>query len=538
MSKASDVLNKAFSEDSNAIYCLVVNRVPCNEDLASNEFIIVEENKVLEGEQFTVGLLGIINGVLDANGLPMVAPKWEMPEDGGPGRLVGFQDYEVEPPVDPPEEKVLECPLGWNVGPQHYFSTAKWHSNIFETAVWHPAPNATFNCLGDPVSGDLTCYLLVDNRRFEPGEYVFSIPSGGKAKPDHFTVEDSSTTKTLKIVLSGDCSGLTCSKDGATGLTPTFLERTKNASCLRLMDLLWTNRGEPVKSKDCFWVNRTDGGQFFPTKILRPSQAHALATTTNSDIWWCFHHTDLEIEGRVEFICDKFRDLGGDYTIYFEHSNEVWNGIFPSHKWLAELKDRNWIEVWKEHGRRTNEIGRIAKSILGDRAKIVLGSQAANAWITKQALSTQDISYIDSVGIAPYFGGTVKGGATKTVAQILDEIRAEKPTVENWILSNKKNAEEFGKSLVAYEGGSHLWGHSKEDDKKYYEVNRTPELAEIYWDYLKFWDDNVGGLYLAYNDCYHGVFGHQEFERGVMQPRGQFILDNMEKYVGRTNNGN
>lgn len=86
------MLNAAFAADPDAIRSLMVNRVPCNKVLAEDPFVQVDEDKQLHGEHFSVGAIGLVNAVLAANELPLVAGMWEMNESG-PNKFVGFCNY-------------------------------------------------------------------------------------------------------------------------------------------------------------------------------------------------------------------------------------------------------------------------------------------------------------------------------------------------------------------------------------------------------------------------------------------------------------
>lgn len=93
MSKASEALTVAFQADANAVQALLCNRVPCNQFLADDQFVIVESPPTLPGQHFQVGALGLVNAVLAANGLPLVAAKFSEPDDKGISQLLGFCDY-------------------------------------------------------------------------------------------------------------------------------------------------------------------------------------------------------------------------------------------------------------------------------------------------------------------------------------------------------------------------------------------------------------------------------------------------------------
>ena len=85
-----DSLNIAFEADPIAIRALLVNVVPCNDVLAAHSTVIC--NRLEEG--YTVGCLGILNGVLGALSLPLVASKWSDEVDSlGRRRLLGFCEY-------------------------------------------------------------------------------------------------------------------------------------------------------------------------------------------------------------------------------------------------------------------------------------------------------------------------------------------------------------------------------------------------------------------------------------------------------------
>jgi hypothetical protein len=77
------VLNSAFAADPGAIQALCENRVPCNRLLAEHPSIQV----CVDRYEALVGALGLLNGVLEALGVPLVASQW----DGQ--RMVGFCAY-------------------------------------------------------------------------------------------------------------------------------------------------------------------------------------------------------------------------------------------------------------------------------------------------------------------------------------------------------------------------------------------------------------------------------------------------------------
>lgn len=89
-----ECLNSAFAADPNAIHALICSRIPCNKELADHPHIVVDTAVVLEGCYWQATMLGVINGVLTANGLPRVAVMLsEKTDQEGRSKLMGFVDY-------------------------------------------------------------------------------------------------------------------------------------------------------------------------------------------------------------------------------------------------------------------------------------------------------------------------------------------------------------------------------------------------------------------------------------------------------------
>lgn len=88
---SAKVLDDAYARDPAAIHALLCNRVPCNTALAEDPHIACETSVATATPHFTVGVLGVINGVLAANGLPLVASQWVI--NGTDHKLLGFVDY-------------------------------------------------------------------------------------------------------------------------------------------------------------------------------------------------------------------------------------------------------------------------------------------------------------------------------------------------------------------------------------------------------------------------------------------------------------
>lgn len=85
------VLNSAYEADPAAMHALVCNRVPCNQALADHPTVVAVTNKVAMGESYTVGMIGIINGICAAITGERVAVQFsDTPDEDGCSKIVGF----------------------------------------------------------------------------------------------------------------------------------------------------------------------------------------------------------------------------------------------------------------------------------------------------------------------------------------------------------------------------------------------------------------------------------------------------------------
>ncbi len=141
MSKAVDCLNTAFQADPNAIHALIVNRVPCNKALADHPDVVVDNPPVIEGEHYSVGALGLVNGILTANGLPRIGAKFEpMPSDHeGRFKIVGFCESTQGQPAPSSEKPLPSIDELWEIYTHLELLRSEEASEVTFT---HPIPDA------------------------------------------------------------------------------------------------------------------------------------------------------------------------------------------------------------------------------------------------------------------------------------------------------------------------------------------------------------------------------------------------------------
>lgn len=92
LNKIISVLKSAYEADPAAIHALICNRVPCNNLLADHPTIVVDINRITEPESYSVGLMGIINGICEEVAGGRIAAQFS---DENPHKLIGFQAYSI-----------------------------------------------------------------------------------------------------------------------------------------------------------------------------------------------------------------------------------------------------------------------------------------------------------------------------------------------------------------------------------------------------------------------------------------------------------
>ena len=88
-------LNSAYKADPGAMHALLCNIAPANQNLVDHPHVVVEMR--LKGLT-TVGMLGVINGVLTSMGFTRIATKFsDTKDENGQYEFLGFVRYEENP---------------------------------------------------------------------------------------------------------------------------------------------------------------------------------------------------------------------------------------------------------------------------------------------------------------------------------------------------------------------------------------------------------------------------------------------------------
>lgn len=89
--KVIDALNGAAAANKAAIHALIVHRVPVGAEMVDDPFMIVDQ--IGDDASITLGMLGVLNGCLNAIGLPRLCAVWEKVPDQV-DNFVGFALYQ------------------------------------------------------------------------------------------------------------------------------------------------------------------------------------------------------------------------------------------------------------------------------------------------------------------------------------------------------------------------------------------------------------------------------------------------------------
>lgn len=301
-----------------------------------------------------------------------------------------------------------------------------------------------------------------------------------------------------------------------------FVNRCQLFSVLRFMDWQHTNHDDYRP-----WAQRVTPD--FRTQSewgVSLEYMIELCNLTGSAMWYCAHHraSDDDLRAAAQLIKSQLKP---GIRLYLEHSNEVWNGSFPQHKY-ARLQDQAF---YKYHVRRTAQIARLWRAEGLDLSS-VLGLQASNTWLSQEVYKQGVPDDINAVAIAPYFAGDVgrdddgdrvlHGGPD----YVIDAIGEGFENVRQTIQRQKELADRAKLPLIAYEGGSHLVGvYPQLANERFNEIlltaNRRPEMYDFFHRYLDIWDEETDAALMC---LYHSVSTPSKYGAwGLMEYEGQPI---------------
>lgn len=299
---------------------------------------------------------------------------------------------------------------------------------------------------------------------------------------------------------------------------PLFLDSLRSFDVIRFMD--WQNTNH-IWSHD--WSQRPQAsdagynlGLGVPVEVMVD-----LCNELDADPWFCMSHRadDAYVAQFAALVAAR---LEPGRRVYIEHSNEVWNAIFPQYHYAVEQSairgiqgDDDFQRAMRYHSERSVEIFDLWDDHLpADRLIRVMGGWHSNTWVTQQLLDWNGAHQsTDAFGTAPYFGNALGVGSNppQTLMMTGDEvidaclgiIKQERAQTQAQLDTLAAYADI---ELVAYESGQHLvgvgsWAHDADLTALFIEANRHPRMYDAYVEDITGWREAGGGLMCAFASC-------------------------------------
>lgn len=349
---------------------------------------------------------------------------------------------------------------------------------------------------------------------------------------------------------------------------PLFLEKIKPFSTLRFMDWMETNNSQQKE-----WQDRpTPNISTYTQKGVSIETMVSLANKLKKDVWFNMPHQASD-EYITQFAQLVKNSLDPNLKIYVEFSNEVWNWQFKQANYALAQGKARWNEegnVYMQwYGMRNAQMCDIWNNSFADqknRVICVMSTQTASMGLEKSVLDCplwvkegNKPCYqhgISAYAITGYFGGGLgspenqsvieswlnepDGGFSKAIAQlktgnIIQGKRKDSiKDIYNLFIYHNQVAQERGLQLVTYEGGQHIVGRKKVKNNKeltnfFIELNRRPEMYDLYTELLNNWEKAGGGLFMHFVDInkpsQHGSWGSLEYLQQRESPKYNALID-------------
>ncbi len=347
---------------------------------------------------------------------------------------------------------------------------------------------------------------------------------------------------------------------------PDFIEKIKRFKVLRFMDWMSTNNSE---QKD--WSDRPlPQTVSYALKGVPIEIMVALSNKVKAAPWFNMPHLATD-EYIMNFAQTVKESLDKNIEVYVEFSNEVWNWQFQQAQYALKEGKAKWGEdkgdaFYQWYGMRTAQMCDIWKSTFGNqknRVVCVMGTQRVYKELEKSAL---ECSYwvaegnkpcyqhgIDAYAIAGYFSGNLgspenastveswlndpDGGFGKALKQLREGglLKGDTlPDAYSDFIYHSNVAKQKGLKLVAYEGGQHITGAGgvENNDKLtnfFIELNRRPEMYDLYTQLLSNWKKAGGTLFMHFVDISRsgkwGSWGALEYVGQNGSPKYNALMD-------------
>ncbi|HBE18072.1 MAG TPA: cellulose-binding protein [Cyanobacteria bacterium UBA11149] len=434
--------------------------------------------------------------------------------------------------------------------------------------------------------------MFRDVESYPGGQYVVLYDGEGKIEYKYDAVKDEAASKSGRDVINVTPSNagiyllITATDPNKTGnyirnihvvqaqyettyksqiFNPKFIGKISKFKALRFMDWMATNGSQQQE-----WQNRPKvedasySWKGVPAEILVE-----IANRLNLDAWFNMPHiaTDEYITNFAKIVKDTLKP---NLKAYVEFSNEVWNPQFQQYHYALQEGKARWGEnkadaYMQWYGMRAAQMCDIWEHTFGNqnhRLSCVISTQTAWKGLEKSVL---DCPYwvdeghkpcyqhgIDVYAITGYFGASLgKPNNFSTVeswlkesergfAKALTALKGKVSLGDNLIdtynnfIYHAKVAKEKALQLVAYEGGQHIVGSQGLENNDtltnfFINLNRRPEMYDLYTQLLNDWQKAGGTLFMNYSDIVKpskwGSWGALENVNQNTSPKYKALMD-------------
>lgn len=352
---------------------------------------------------------------------------------------------------------------------------------------------------------------------------------------------------------------------------PEFIEKIKKFRALRFMDWMGTNHSQQKEWKD----RPTPDLATYTLKGVPLEVMVALVNQVQADPWFNMPHMATD-EYMANFAQSVKKSLDPNLKVYVEFSNEVWNWQFKQTHYALEQGQKRWGEdkgdafrQW--YGMRTAQMCDLWKEAFGDQKDRVVCVVATQVgwkgaeknilecpyWVAEGNKACYQHGF-DAYAIAGYFGASLghpdnsskveswlnddDGGFQKAFKQIRTGSLLKKgrkdslPQVKEMFSYHARVAREKGLKLMAYEGGQHIVGRKDVVNNEkltnfFIEINRHPQMYELYTQLFKDWKEVGGTMFMHFVDVGKptkwGSWGALEYVDQSESPKYNALMDFM-----------
>ena len=304
---------------------------------------------------------------------------------------------------------------------------------------------------------------------------------------------------------------------------PDYLNFMKDFSVIRLMPMSGITRNPDERWDQRPHLKEATWGGIYGSRGAPLEIQIELANRLQADPWLNVPHIadDNYMRKFAEYVKEH---LNPKLTPHIEYTNEAWNSNFVHNEHvqkmgIAQKLDQDALLAgYKYYAKRSVEFfeiwDEVYKGQIKDGRKQFV--RIIGGWDTRPDISSVILAYndtyksTDAIAIAPYIGGNLRGfRASKTVDDIFELLNDEKsyrslPKIMHELEQHAKLADEFGVSLIAYEGGQGLvdWAardYLKHPNPLFYAANRDERMNTLYQELYKQWRGLGADLFVAFS---------------------------------------